>query len=431
MPLQASVSSKQAEARSVLAQIQGLDANLERAVDSYNLANEKLAGIEGDLKENKQELKLAKSNLRHAQKMLNAHLVEMYTSGDGDTGLEVLLGATSMDDLLARIDTVNRVSDQSTSVLQQVKIFRARVKEQRERLQKAHVQQAKLVAQRSAEKASIEGQLSSRQQMLSSIKSEIEQMQAAEQQHQAELAAQARARLSSNGVTVLNASAGAVTQPAPVYTPPPSKYGGVVGIAMQYLGTPYVYGGESPGGFDCSGLVMYVFGQIGVSLPHNAAAQYGDGMPVSRDQLEPGDLVFFNGLGHVGIYIGGGQFIHAPHTGDVVKISSLAAGTRRPTSAPAGSSRCRASPLRSEVLLDDLPLQLQRRRNLVLVGREVPVEDLEAADLLEAGRSALTSSTARRTASRDVLASVDFATSSSSSVISATTYGRRSPTTSA
>ncbi len=319
-----SVSSKQAEARSVLAQIQGLDANLERAVESYNLANEKLAGIESNLRENKQELRLAKSNLRHAQKMLNAHLVEIYTSGGSqDAGLEVLLGATSMDDLIARIDTMNRVSDQSTTVLQQVKTFRARVKEQRARLQTAHVQQAKLVAQRSADKASIEGQLASRQQMLSSIKSEIQQMQAAEQQRQAQLAAQARARLSSNGVTVLNASAGAVTQPAPVYTPPPSKYGGVVGIAMQYLGVPYVYGGSSPSGFDCSGLVMYVFGQIGVSLPHNAAAQYGYGMPVSRDQLQAGDLVFFNGLGHVGIYIGGGQFIHAPHTGDVVKISSL------------------------------------------------------------------------------------------------------------
>jgi len=318
------VSSKEAQARDVMAQIQGLDANLERAVDSYNLANEKLAGIESDLRENKQELRLAKSNLRHAQTMLNARVVELYTSGGGqDTGLEVLLGATSMDDLITRIDTMNRVSDQSTDVLRQVKTFRAKVKEQRARLQTAHVEQAKLVAQRSAEKASIEGQLASRQQLLSSIKSEIEQMQAAEKQRQAELAAQARARLASNGVTVLNASAGAVTQPAPVYTPPPGKYGGVVGIAMQYLGVPYVYGGASPSGFDCSGLVMYVFAQIGVSLPHNAAAQYGAGVPVSRDQLQAGDLVFFNGLGHVGIYIGGGQFIHAPHTGDVVKISSI------------------------------------------------------------------------------------------------------------
>jgi peptidoglycan DL-endopeptidase CwlO len=319
------VSSKQAEAQSVMAQIQGLDANLERAVDSYNLANEKLAGIESDLKENKVELRLAKANLDHAQKMLDAHLVALYTSSGQDAGLEVLLGATSMDDLISRLDTMNRVSDQSADVLRQVKVFRAKVKEQRARLQTAHVQQAHLVAERQAEKASIEGQLSSRRQLLSSIKSEITQMQAAERARQAELAAQARARLASNGATVLDAGAGAVTspQPAPVYAPPPSKYGGVVGIAMQYLGTPYVYGGASPGGFDCSGFVMYVFAQIGVSLPHNAAAQYGYGMPVSRDQLQAGDLVFFNGLGHVGIYIGGGQFIHSPHTGDVVKISSM------------------------------------------------------------------------------------------------------------
>jgi cell wall-associated NlpC family hydrolase len=99
---------------------------------------------------------------------------------------------------------------------------------------------------------------------------------------------------------------------------------GVVGIATRYLGVPYVWGGASPEmGFDCSGLVMYVFAQLGVSLPHYAASQYNYGIPVPRDQLEPGDLVFFEGLGHVGIYIGNDEFIHAPHTGDVVKISSL------------------------------------------------------------------------------------------------------------
>jgi peptidoglycan DL-endopeptidase CwlO len=318
------VSSKQAEAQSVLAQIQGLDANLEHAVDAYNLANQRLAGIEADLRDNKLQLRLARSNLRHAQTVLSARLVAMYTSGGENTGLEVLLGASSIDDLMSRIDTVNRVSDQSAEVLKEVKIFRTAVRNREARLETAHVQQAKLVAERSAQKASIAGQLSERRQLLSSIKSEIGRIQAAERARQAQLAAEAQARLSTNGAEVLNASAGAITDPSgPTYAPPPGKYGGVVGIAMQYLGTPYVWGGASPAGFDCSGFVMYVFRQVGVSLPHNAAAQYGYGMPVSFDQLEAGDLVFFNGLGHVGIYIGGGQFIHSPHTGDVVKISSL------------------------------------------------------------------------------------------------------------
>jgi cell wall-associated NlpC family hydrolase len=68
---------------------------------------------------------------------------------------------------------------------------------------------------------------------------------------------------------------------------------------------------------------MFVYAQIGISLPHSVSWQYGFGSPVARSQLAPGDLVFFNGLGHVGISIGGGSFVHAPHTGDVVKISSL------------------------------------------------------------------------------------------------------------
>ena len=102
--------------------------------------------------------------------------------------------------------------------------------------------------------------------------------------------------------------------------------GGVVSIAAQYLGIPYKWAGASPGtGFDCSGLVQYVFAQLGVALPHNTVAQWNspNAVPVARNQLQPGDLVFFAKLDHVGIYIGYGEFIDAPHTGAFVRVDSL------------------------------------------------------------------------------------------------------------
>ena len=103
---------------------------------------------------------------------------------------------------------------------------------------------------------------------------------------------------------------------------PAAKYGSVVGYALSFQGVPYVYGGTSPSGFDCSGLVQYVFAAFGKQLPRTAAAQKAACTPISESQLQPGDLVFW-GTSHVGIYIGGGNFVHAPTTGDHVKVTSM------------------------------------------------------------------------------------------------------------
>jgi Cell wall-associated hydrolases (invasion-associated proteins) len=103
-------------------------------------------------------------------------------------------------------------------------------------------------------------------------------------------------------------------------------------FAKTFLGVRYSYGGSSPrAGFDCSGLVAYVYRHFGVTLPHYSASQFGRGRRVGRWALHPGDLVFFNGLSHVGIYLGHGRFIHAPHTGTRVRIASLGEGWYRST----------------------------------------------------------------------------------------------------
>ena len=94
-------------------------------------------------------------------------------------------------------------------------------------------------------------------------------------------------------------------------------------LAMDYRGTPYVYGGSGPGGFDCSGLVSYVYGRVGESMPHNTNAIWSAYRKVPRSDLRPGDMVFFSGLGHMGIYVGRGRFVHAPHTGEVVRVEPL------------------------------------------------------------------------------------------------------------
>ena len=307
------IETKEAEARQVLAQIQELDSSLELVVEAYNSAQVELDEIVAAQKLNEKRLKIARSNLGSAQGTLEARLVQLYQNGSPDL-VEILLGSSSLDEILDGIDTASRVSDQDAQILTEVRKFREEIKQREAELEKARSRQEQVVAERAAKRREIESTLAQRQQLLSSIKDQIAELKAEERRRQDRLEAAARARVSTQSTTSGGGGGSA----------PPSKYGGVVGIAMQYLGIPYQWGGESPStGFDCSGFTYYVFSRVGVSLPRTVSTQYAVGVGVSRSQLQPGDLVFFNGLGHVGIYIGGNQFIHSPHTGDVVKISAM------------------------------------------------------------------------------------------------------------
>jgi cell wall-associated NlpC family hydrolase len=322
-----SVSSKQAQAQQVLAQIQQLDSSLERARNLYIESTQRLHVIEHNLTINRIALRAARANLKQSQKALMTRLVTIYTSRDDQSTLAVLLGAKSIDDLVNRIETVQSVSSQDLAVMNEVIGFKRAVVRHRHALVVAHRSQAQLVRERAAAKERISSQLSREHSLLSSIRGEIAHLLAVQRARALAAASAARARYDAaeqaQALALQQTAIGATATTGSESVAPPSTYGGVVGVAMRYLGTPYVWGGASPGGFDCSGLVAYAYGQMGVSLPHYTGALWNVGVPVSRGDLQPGDLVFFDGLGHVGIYVGGNSFIHAPHTGDVVKISAI------------------------------------------------------------------------------------------------------------
>jgi cell wall-associated NlpC family hydrolase len=331
----AQISAKRADAQRVLAEIQSMDMELDKAVEAYNYATVQLNRINDDLTANRKRLVVARANLAQARQQVADRVVSLYTSDEPDT-LAVVLGASSLGDLIDRIDSVNRISENDARIAEEVTRFRNEVRSRQQHLEEAQAAQQKVVADRAAKRAAIEGQLAARQELLASIKDQIATLEAAERERQARLAreakAQARSATTQDSGGSQDSGSPAPSDPAPSPSPspspppaapPPQTHSAVVNIALRYLGVPYRWGGASPSGFDCSGLLVYAFAKVGVYLPHSSYMQFNMGHYVPRSNLQAGDAVFFNGASHVGIYIGGGRFVHAPHTGDVVKISSL------------------------------------------------------------------------------------------------------------
>ncbi len=262
---------------------------MELAIEAYNKASYELDQVNAAIATNKRHLEIAKGALKTAQKNLADRIVALYTSNQQDA-LEVILGAANLDDLLDRVDSVRRISNQDVQIIDAVRVARNEVQRREKELERDQARQQQVVAEKASQQAAVEAQLAERQSLYESIKGQIADLEAEERARQAQLAAEAEARqeeqervaaaAESAGVSVSDTTV--ISEPSGIGVAPPSTHGGsVVGIALSFLGTPYVWGGASPGGFDCSGLVVYVFAQVGISLPHYTGALWNVGVPVS------------------------------------------------------------------------------------------------------------------------------------------------------
>ena len=362
--------AKKAQAEAVLVQVNKLNQSFEASVEAWHGARYQLQVTKQQLVVDRHRLKVAERQRRIAMAHVAERLRALYERGDDDS-------ETDARDRARQHQHVGHARPSRCRPCRRCCRQEARrpgdggpqpLRPGRERRVCDRARRTVAFQQRDRERRRIGAMLDERKRLLAGVQTEVAQLQAqaaaAEAARQARLRAAAVARLAEQArAQKAQGSSGrsgrprvkTVTQPtttasptttttaappppiiAPVTTttataaPVPTIPAGpghpeAATIALRYLGIPYLWGGASPAtGFDCSGLVMYVYAQLGISLPHYAAAQYQLGTPVDRSQLLPGDLVFFDALDHVGIYIGNGQFVHAPQTGDVVKITALA-----------------------------------------------------------------------------------------------------------
>jgi peptidoglycan DL-endopeptidase CwlO len=349
------IGAERVRAKRVEAKVNAMGAALESVIQRWDGERDALLHVNARLRDANHQLRIAQTNLHAAQHELEQRLVALYVSPPPDA-IDVLVGAKSLSDLINRIESTQSFSQQDRAIAAAALRFRTQVTRRKHRLQREQRNRERLIAQLDAEHTRIANGIAEQKRLLATIHETISSLQAQAAARARRRAAQERARIAKQVALARREAAAQAVQPqatavlpappqpptptttettAPPLAPPPAPapappppaqpttHADAASIAARYLGVPYVWGGASPSGFDCSGLVMYVYAHLGVSLPHYTVSQWNATMPIPTSALAPGDLVFFDGLSHVGIYIGNGQFIHAPHTGTVVQIASL------------------------------------------------------------------------------------------------------------
>ena len=301
------VREKKAAIKRLQAKLDVFGHRVEVAAEKYNGAVWKLGNIRSDITKNEGVLRKAIADLHISQRILSERMDALYRHPDPSL-VEVLVSSGSLTDAVGQVDAIQRAGTEDAHVVGNMRTFRDRTVRIGVQLAKDREAAKVEVTNAAAEKSHVEAIMAQRRNVLNNARADLRQAiadEAARQQAAASAAA-------SSGYT-------------PWHGPLPSGAGNAeaVRIAMQYQGVPYVWGGASPSGFDCSGLLSYAYAQIGKSVPHYTFAIWGAFPHVPLDQMEPGDAILLNGLEHVGMYIGNGMMIHAPHTGDVVKVVPL------------------------------------------------------------------------------------------------------------
>ena len=311
------VADKKTRLREVQAKLQGVYHEADLAVEKYNQATSQLTTVQQQIKENQHLLKVAEYNLDVANTQLQSRAESIYETRDVGI-VDVLFASNSFDDLVTQLNLMERLGNSDVDIVRSIAAYQQDIKDRRVKLDADKKAAAKLVTERAAQKSKVLAVQGRLEQMTAGIKNDIQRLQ--EQQAAAARAAQAAAQTAAGSASNGGGGGGSVPDPGG------SGNSAVVAIAQRYLGVPYVYGGASPSGFDCSGLTMYCYAQVGVGLSHGATDQQHASTPVPISALQPGDLVFFGNASysyHVGIYVGGGSMINAPHTGAVVSYGSI------------------------------------------------------------------------------------------------------------